>query len=69
MPMLATLLFLACATESPSAQVTIQTPTRIEHGTVIAQCPLTANGNYDRLVKLMQKPVQASEVPQIPEVK
>ncbi len=65
----ALILSLACAADSPSAQITIQTPTHVEHGTVLAQCPLTVEANYERLVKLMSKPVEVSEVQPIPGVK
>ena len=65
----AVLLSLSCASDFPSATVTIETAHGRERGTILSRCPLTRDGNFNRLILLMQKPVAAAEIPAIPEVK
>lgn len=48
--------FINCAADSPSAQITIKTPTHVERGTILSPCELTIEGNYQRLVRLMGRP-------------
>ena len=63
MPFLATILLaLACADASPSATIAIQTPTHVEHGTILAPCKPTLEG----YVNMMEGPgVHARDVPEI----
>lgn len=63
MPFLATILFaIACADASPSATIAIQTPTHVEHGTILTPCKPTLDG----YVNMMEGPaVHARDVPNI----
>ena len=73
--MLAALLIsIQCAGESPSKRIdaTVSDKGHIIqiHGTVLAPCALTLEGNYDRLIRLMDKPddhpISVIEIPPIP---